>query len=228
MKFSRIDKDTVRCIITEEDMKEYGLKLEDFFNDKDKSREFLESIVEQAEKEVGYQVKNGVLAIQIMPLPSNGLSITFSENGSRNFMDIFEHIVGATGDGPEHQDFDKMILPKTDNKGKTKTKTIKQPVLKVYRFETLNDVEQYCCSITYDKLFTSQLYKDEKDKSYYLVIYKGRLSSEVFDRICGLAVEFGSFISTNAIYLAYCEEHYQCLIKKKAINVIRNIGMKQA
>jgi adapter protein MecA 1/2 len=227
MKFSRIDKDTVRCIITEEDMKEYGLNFEDFFNDKGKSREFLESIVEQAEKEVGYRVRNGVLAIQIMPLPQNSLAITFSENGSKNFMDIFEHIKDIGEISGEYKSIDINEPVKAQGKSKSKGKSKNQPILNIYKFETLKDVEQYCCSITIDKMFTSKLYKDEKNNTYYLIINKGRLSAEVYDNICDLALEFAVYVSDSSIYVAYCEEHYTCLIKKKAINVMRNIGLGQ-
>lgn len=224
MKFSRVDKDTIRCIITEEDMKEHGLNIEDFFNNKDKSREFLESIVEQAEKEVGYQVKNGVLAIQIMPLPRNGLAITFSENGSKNFVDIFDHMKDVGSVIEEYSHIDTKIK-KTQEKSKTKGKAKNQPTLKIYKFKSLKDVEQYCCSITFDKIFTSKLYKDDQDNSYYLIINKGRLSAAIYSAICDLALEFADFVSDSSLYLAYCEEHYKCLIKKKAINVMRSIGM---
>ena len=224
MKFSRVDKDTIRCIITEEDMKEYGLNIEDFFNDKDKSREFLESIVEQAEKEVGYQVKNGVLAIQIMPLPRNGLAITFSENGSKNFMDIFEQMKDVESVMEEYGNTDTEVK-KTREKLETKEKVKSQSVLKIYKFKSLKDVEQYCCSITFDKIFTSKLYKDDQGNSYYLIINKGRLSAAIYNAISDLALEFADFVSDSPLYLAYCEEHYKCLIKKKAINIMRNIGM---
>ena len=227
MKFSRVDKDTIRCIITEEDMKEYGLNIEDFFNDKDKSREFLESIVEQAEKEVGYHVKNGVLAIQIMPLPRNGLAITFSENGSKNFMDIFDHMKDFGGVIEEYSNTDTNQPIKAQSRIKSKGKVKNQPILKIYKFKTLKDVEQYCCSITFDKVFTSKLYKDDKESSYYLIINKGRLSAAVYNAICDLALEFADFVSDSPLSLAYCEEHYKCLIKKMAINVMRNIGMGQ-
>ncbi|WP_313131121.1 adaptor protein MecA [Anaerocolumna sp.] len=227
MKFSRVDKDTVRCIITEEDMKEYGLNIEDFFNDKGKSREFLESIVEQAEKEVGYRVKNGVLAIQIMPLPQNSLAITFSENGSKNFMDIFEHIKDVGEVSGEFKNIDINQPVKAQSKSKSKGKGKKQPILNIYKFESLKNVEQYCCAITIDKVFTSKLYKDEKDNSYYLIINKGRLAAETYETVCDRALEFAVYVSDSFIYAAHCEEHYTCLIKKKAINVMRNIGLGQ-
>ena len=39
MEFKRIDKDTVNCIITEDDMFEQGIKLEDLFEKKKEAME---------------------------------------------------------------------------------------------------------------------------------------------------------------------------------------------
>ena len=47
MQFKRINENTIRCILTEEDMLEEGLRIEDFFTNKDKTRGFLEHIVKQ-------------------------------------------------------------------------------------------------------------------------------------------------------------------------------------
>ena len=44
MKFSRIGKDMVRCVLTEQDMIENDVKLEDFFKNREKIHGFLEKI----------------------------------------------------------------------------------------------------------------------------------------------------------------------------------------
>lgn len=92
MKFRRIDNETVRCVLTEEDMRENGIEMDDFFKDRDKVRGFLEQLVERAKVEVGYEAKHGMLSLQIVPLPHNAVSITFSEKEDGGFRDIFEHI----------------------------------------------------------------------------------------------------------------------------------------
>ena len=53
MEFQRIGKNTVQCHMSVEEMQEYGFAIEDFFTDQEKSREFLEQLVERAEEEVG-------------------------------------------------------------------------------------------------------------------------------------------------------------------------------
>ena len=54
MKFSRINDNTVRCIVTPEDMEDMGVEIEDFFTDRDKSRAFFELLVEMAAEVVDF------------------------------------------------------------------------------------------------------------------------------------------------------------------------------
>lgn len=254
MKFRRLDEDTVCCIVSEMDMKEYGLELEDFFTNKEKSREFLMNLVEQAKEEVGYESKGGMLAMQLMPITKNTLAITFSENANQSFKNMFEHIKEATSMLEEDMNDTEIVnnimnleddekIKALDNfmkeqlnievdyqknkkskKPASKGNDKKQPSLRIYRFDSFHDIEQFCCSIELDKIITSRLFKDEKEGNYYLVINKGRLSAAVYNNLCENAIEFAEFISDNSIKLLYCEEHFNCLIKKKAVDVIRKIA----
>lgn len=88
VKFKRINEDTVRCIISKEDMQEYNISLEDFFKNKGKIHDFLHIVVEKAEQEVGYEPKDGLLSMQIIPLSPNTISITFTENENEDLQNI--------------------------------------------------------------------------------------------------------------------------------------------
>ena len=101
MNFRRIDKNTVQCRMSEEEMEEYGFKIEDFFTDQDKAREFLEQLVERAEEEVGYEVEGGVVSMQLMRMPDNSLIITFSDQspeGMNNMLNQIRHLAGSIDD----------------------------------------------------------------------------------------------------------------------------------
>lgn len=101
MKFKRLDDVTVRCIITEEDMLEHNVNIDDFLNSKEKTHDFLHKIVERAVEEVGFRPRKGMLSMQVMALPKNGLAITFSESSKEEMEGILEHfgnIVKDLGD----------------------------------------------------------------------------------------------------------------------------------
>ena len=94
MDFRRIDKNTVQCILSEEEMSAYGFRIEDFFSNQEKAREFLEHLVERAEEEIGYEAHSGMVSMQIMKLPDNGIVITLSErdNSTDGFQNMLQNI----------------------------------------------------------------------------------------------------------------------------------------
>ena len=97
MDFQRIDDNTVQCRMTEEEMNEYGFQIEDFFTNQEKSREFLEQIVERAEEEVGYEVESGMVSMQLMRMPDNSLTITFTDQKEDGLQAMLGHIQNLVG-----------------------------------------------------------------------------------------------------------------------------------
>lgn len=114
MEFKRIDNETVRCIIDEEDMKEYNIAMCDFMKDRGKVQDFLHKIVEIAAQEVGYNPKHGMLAMQVVPLSQSRLAITFSEKETLSIEEFLQQVKESLGEnkdiGPEEmiQQFDGM------------------------------------------------------------------------------------------------------------------------
>lgn len=229
MEFIRIDETTVRCIVTEDDMREYDVEIDDFLKNKSKVQDFLHTIVERATDEVGYEPKDGLLAMQIMMLPKNRLAITFSENmdSSNDLDDIIQQVAGATVEKVSSlkELFEDEIAEKSEkkqNKEKVKKKAVKS-LVQIFEFQSLEDFEQFC-SVLFDKhLGKSSLYKDEKSKLYYGIFEKGRLSKVNFGFVCRTASEYGRFLSDKQERRAYIEEHMDCLIAGKAVKSVQKI-----
>jgi len=214
MVFKRIGKDTVRCILTEQDMIDNGLEIDDFFKDKDKVHDFLENIVEQAREEVGYEMKSGMLAMQVMPLPDKGLAITFSENAENSFSNVIEQIKEIAGES--------VIASEEEDDFKC-NKKLKKLDGRMYCFNRMKDVEGFCASVSVEKAGKSVLYKDEDDGKYYMIIRKGRLPKKSYDALCFQAMEYAKLVSDNPAVLVNWQEHHVPMIKKNAIGIMKKI-----
>ena len=94
MRFKRISTDTVRCIITQDELKENGLDMDDFLSNNGRTEEFLRKMIAQAEQ-VGFKVQGGPLTIQVAVLPENKLALTFSEKQAGNLMELLEGLRSA-------------------------------------------------------------------------------------------------------------------------------------
>ena len=97
MVFKRINEDTVNCIITEDDLDEQGIKLEDFFEKKKEAMDFLHVVVEKAVEEVDYKPTGSMTPMQITILPDHTISLTLSENNDVNFTEILKNITEKAG-----------------------------------------------------------------------------------------------------------------------------------
>ena len=97
MEFKRINKDTVTCIITEDDMFEQGIKLEDLFEKKKEAMDFLHEVMKKAEEEVDYKPTGSFMPMQITVLPDHSISLTLSENVTASFSEILRNLTEKAG-----------------------------------------------------------------------------------------------------------------------------------
>lgn len=250
MKFRRIDENTIRCIITEEDMQEYNVEINDFFKDRQKVNEFLHAVVERAAEEIGYEVQHGMLSMQLVPLPKNQLAITFSDKPEMGLKDMLEQVKSHLGDlgdflpadlmeqMPElseeeaNEIFDSLMeendrLRETEEiaGGKTKKPAARletSQIFAVLEFPSFQDVEKYAATISYHGAIRSDLYKEETG-SYSLVIEKARMAINKYTSLCEIAKEYCTKIDYNPARVNYLKEHAVCMIEKKAVKVLQSI-----
>ena len=87
MRFKRVDKSTVRCIVSQDEIEERGLKIEDLIKNGDKAQEFLNEVVDMAEEEIGFKMTSGIQAVQAAFLPNHDVVFTFSDKAENIGMD---------------------------------------------------------------------------------------------------------------------------------------------
>ena len=80
MEFIRISEHMVKCEVTEADLNEFDVSIEDFFTRSESAMELLQEIVRQAEIAVDYKPDGQLTTLQIAPAGSNGLTIFLSEH----------------------------------------------------------------------------------------------------------------------------------------------------
>lgn len=218
MKYKKINEATVQCIISEEDMEEYGLTLADIFERNEKGEGFLRDVVERAHDEVGYRLNGDNIAMQITPIRDEGLVITFSDEGIAGFQNMLEHIKEVlTGLDPESmREAARAIAGREMAKANGIDETCR-----MFLFASMNHAMRYCAAIPAGLSVRSHLYK-LKD-TYYLVIEKQRLSKKNFNKISAQAVEFAKLVAPSEEKLLYLQEHGECLIRDRAVSGLRRI-----
>lgn len=218
MKYKKINDATVQCIITAEDMLEYGLTLSDIFERNEKGEGFLRDIIERAHDEVGYMITGGNIAMQITPLQNDGLVVTFTNESPAVFRDILQHLKEVLqGVNAE--------LNKAEYDGRQSAQGAEADAFderrRMFVFASLHQAMQYTASVPSGVSVKSSLYK--ADDVYYLVMEKGRISYKMFNKISAQAVEFGNLIAVSDERMLYLQEHGECLIADRAVSRLRRI-----
>lgn len=215
MKYKKINEATVQCIITAEDMVEYGLTLADIFERNEKGEGFLRDIIERAHEEIGYQINGENIAMQITPLRDKGLVVTFTDETPMGFKDILQHLRDVL------QGVSEEVSRQEQEAAAREQEEVFDENRRMFVFASLHQIMQYTASIPSSLSVKSHLYKE--GEVYYLVLEKNRLSHKTFNKISAQGVEFGNLIAVSEERMQYLNEHGECLIADRAVSRLRRI-----
>lgn len=235
MKFKRINVDTVRCLISEEELWEHGLEVEDFLQNDGKAEEFLREIISQAAEEVGYKIKGGNISIQVSVLPDHVLALTFSEKPDAGIMNILEHLKSAvehlsqnvksetldTGEGgqPSAPEGNPGVLPIGEAGGISAGSRMDYQIC----FDSLDIFGEYSRSVMLEVPVENSLYKLEGEDAYFLLMKRGTMTDKQLCRLLGASLEFASGIYSNDAIYAYIKEHGVAVIEENAIQKMQEL-----
>lgn len=88
---------------------------------------------------------------------------------------------------------------------------------RIFSFNSLNEVTRLAHMLVHHYDGINSLYKNEKASTYMLVVTQSTHTPEEFNKICNMLSEYGSPEKYVAASEAYMEEHFEPIIKAKAI-----------
>ena len=221
MRFKRISTDTVRCIITQDELRENGLEMDDFMSNNSKTEDFLRKMIELAEQEVGFQVQGGPLTIQVAVLPENQLALTFSERQGGNLMELLEGLRSAMSNLSNAVN-DK----KKEAEGAAPARNSKKDVY-LLEFGDLDSLQAFCAgladNIEQQLQMDSELYLLEEENCYCLILRRGEMDEKQVCQIMSASIEFMDAVSAQEGQVAYIREHGRCILKDHAISRMQSL-----
>ena len=88
---------------------------------------------------------------------------------------------------------------------------------RIYSFESLNQVARLAHILAQHYNGKNSLYKNDKKSGYVLVVTQSDHTPEEFNKICNILSEYGNPEKFASASEAYMEEHFDPIIKDKAI-----------
>lgn len=80
MRFQKINENSVRCIITQEELDARGVVVEELIANKEKASQFLKYVLKEADYAVGFHTEGAILNVQISIMPNGAVSMMISDD----------------------------------------------------------------------------------------------------------------------------------------------------
>ena len=109
MEYKRIDENTIRCIVTEEDMESFGLNLDEFLSHSGRSDEFLQYIVSEARDELGYQNDKGIVSMRLEVLSDRRICVTFGSGDEKQVREQVLKYLKELAESRIAQEIERML-----------------------------------------------------------------------------------------------------------------------
>lgn len=219
MKFSRIGKHTIRCIITEEEITQLGYSLEEIMSNGERTQEFMNEIFDLAEQRFETKFELGIKTVRADFMSDHTLSLTFSEHpGSEEMMEHLKDIVNGLINSLPQQKWEE--LQENRNQGNDSGGEPVRVIVTVV-FSRMEILCRFARQIAMEELPYSSLYK-ERDK-YLLILDLSDTAEEDVKLLSLLTDEYASDLYVGAERKAFLEEHAQVVLPDHALETLREI-----
>lgn len=202
MKIEKLNENKIRITLDLKDLEEKDIDFHTFMANPIESQNLFFDVLEQAEKEVGFKIKDSKIMLEALAM-SDGvfvLTVTRIENDK------------TKNDVPARK---KVTI-------KRKLKNIDISKCAILEFMNFDDFLDFGNSLSTDALTTikkcigsSKLYL--YNSKYYLVVDKIANDQTLIKHFCSSVLEFGKLVSNSNTYRSTIVEYGKVIIKKDAV-----------
>lgn len=146
--------------------------------------------------------------------------------GADDVLDLFKKIhdskANDAGTAPSEK---SAVQEEMTPKAVASKKAVKDSIdlVRIYAFESLNQVIRLSHILVKNYEGKNSLYKNDSNNTYILVISQTHHTPEEFNRICNMISEYGNPEKYVSASEAYLEEHFEAVIKNKAIQSLSKV-----
>lgn len=234
MKIEKINDNQIRCTLTREDLESHQIRISELAYGTDKAKKLFRDMMQQAQIQFGFEADNIPLMIEAIPVSTESIILiitkvedpeeldtrfskfapfkgsqktdTLQLDGADNIIDIFQKIYEAKIKSAQTKD-NAISTEAAPADSDTAVQVPDVNLIRLYEFETLDDVIDAAHGLNGYFSGTNTLYKDPADEIYKLVIHQSSLSPEEFNKVCNILTEYGSGKAFTLSGEAYLKEH---------------------
>ena len=193
MTFWKVSENKMNCLITKEEIEALGYTIEDLMQNKERTKEFLNLLLEKGSEILEMKIDGSVTSFYgaFMPDRSLLLSISYGEEERPNM--------------PQESIPKELIAGNEDG-------TLSYQIM----FDDMDQMIDFCSAYGSGRASGSRLY--ENNEIYYLMMdFENTEEGRSAAHSIVTAEEFGGMVEQNVISELFLNEHERCLIKECAV-----------
>ena len=201
MKIEKLNENKIRITFDIHDLAEKDVDFHSFMSNPIESQNLFLNMLEQAEKEVGFETKDCKILIE---------AIATSDG---------RFVVTVTKVLPESSNLN--IYPRKKIKIRRKTNSINYANCTIFEFANFDDFYDFCTSLQSNivsvinkEIGKSKLYY--YNSKYYLIVDKLSNNKDFAKNLYSSILEFAKLVNNSSTYKSKVEEHGNLIIKKNA------------
>ena len=207
MKIEKLNDNKIRITLDLKDLAEKDIDFHTFMSNPIESQNLFFDVLEQAEKEVGFKIKDSKIMLEAIAMSDGVFVLTVTR------------IEG------EKAKVDTPVRKKV--KIKRKIKNIDIDKFAIFEFINFDDFLDFSNSLSNNSLATikkcigsSKLYL--YNSKYYLIVDKISNDQPLIKHFCANVLEFGKLVSSSSTYKSSIIEYGKIVIKKNAISCCKS------
>ena len=248
MKIEKINDNQIRCTLTREDLESHQIRISELAYGTDKAKKLFRDMMQQAQIQFGFEADNIPLMIEAIPVSTESIILIITKvedpeeldtrfskfapfkgnekadtvqlDGADNIIDIFQKLYEAKVKSSQSKD--KAAAPASKAKNPEAAPVPEVNLIRLYEFETLDDVIAAAHGLNGYFSGVNTLYKDPADDLYKLVLHQSSLSPEEFNKVCNILTEYGRARAFTLSGEAYLVEHGE-LISASALQQLMQL-----
>ena len=251
MKIEKISETQIRCTLNKQDLADRDLKISELAYGSDKAKELFRELITQASYECGFEADDIPLMIEAIPVSADCLVLivtkvedpdeldtrfsnfsSFRESSNEDNISsiassVADEILECFGHLGALLNKDRKALEDTelteDVLEENESMETMAEYCRIFSFPTLSAVITLSKKIYPYYLGKNNLYKDESDGRYYLVLYVSDHTAEEFNRICNVLTEYATPVTNEYATLSYFAEHFKLILEGIAVQTLSEL-----
>lgn len=210
MKIEKISESQIKFILTQSDLSERNIKIEDLTSPSEKTQALFRDIMEQAMEEYGFSSENTPLMVEAVPVGLDGIMIIVTKIDSTDDSENKFKLVSQT---KEMRRFKKKSITNFESETKSEEN------IRIFSFEKLDNVIDVSIRISHYYHGNNSLYKYQN--KYFLLIQNDMTSDHLdTDDLEMILNEYGQKHISNILSKYYLLEHGEVILKTSAIKTL--------